>query len=152
MTELGPEWCVVGTLLPYPYSPTGPQAELRSQKIFPAGAKLYVLGGFAGMGYETLTVLGYAHRRRSPVKAHIKAKYLGGFRAQLVYRPVVLRAIHWAEAEDGTCHRWLFEYREHGRADLAPSDPATGERLPRVAADFQKRLHGPPPDSADERG
>ncbi len=63
------EWCIVGTLLPYPYR--GTRSELRSHGIFPAGAKLYVIGGFAGMGHETMTVVGYAHGRRSPVLAHL---------------------------------------------------------------------------------
>ena len=72
-----PEWCIVGTLLPYPYSQQGPLADFRSQKIFPAGAKLYIVGGFAGMGHETITVIGYGHRRRNPVLAHIKAHEYG---------------------------------------------------------------------------
>ncbi|NUR70316.1 MAG: hypothetical protein HOU81_05820 [Hamadaea sp.] len=141
MNDLAAEWCIVGTLLPYPYHPDGPQAHLRSQKIFPAGAKLYVLGGFAG--YDTVTVLGYAHRRRSPVVAHIKAAYIGGWRAQLLYRPVILRAIHQAAAEDGG-HRWLFDYHEGRRVELDPTAPEAGVRLAQVAADFQQRLHGPP--------
>jgi hypothetical protein len=74
-----PEWCIVGNLLPYPYQPDGPQAEFRSQKIFPAGAKLFIVGGFAGMGYETVTVIGYGHHRRTPVTAHIRAWYVGGW-------------------------------------------------------------------------
>jgi hypothetical protein len=38
-----PEWCVVGNLLPYPYSANGPHGDFRRQKIFPAGPKLYVV-------------------------------------------------------------------------------------------------------------
>jgi hypothetical protein len=138
-----PEWCVVGNLLPYPYSANGPHADFRSQKIFPAGAKLYVVGGFWGMGHETVTVVGYAHRRRLPVTAYIQAKYLGNWRAQLVYRPAVLRAIHAAAAEDITVHRWL--YARPGmvgrQAEYQVDAPDYGDHLAVVAADFQRYLH-----------
>ncbi|WP_143194044.1 hypothetical protein [Micromonospora sp. CB01531] len=138
-----PEWCIVGNLLPYPYSSDGPQADFRSQKIFPAGAKLYVVGGFAGLGYETLTVIGYAHRRRRPVTAHIKAKYVGGWRAQLVYRPIILRAIHAAQQERRhECHRWLEPFRDDREADYEPGEPEYGEHLAQIAAGFQRALHG----------
>jgi|SRR5690606_1309227 hypothetical protein len=139
---MSPEWCLVATLLPYPYSPNGPHAEFRSQKIFPAGAKLYVVGGFGGMGYETVTVIGYGHGRRRPVTAHIRAGYLGGWKAQLVYRPVILRAIHKAQQDIRTCHRWLFAYREGERIEFQPVEPEYGEHLAEIAAGFQQRLHG----------
>ncbi|MGC1215063.1 MAG: hypothetical protein WA890_27865 [Micromonospora sp.] len=138
-----PEWCIVGNLLPYPYSSDGPHADFRSQKIYPAGARLYVVGGFAGMGHETITVIGYAHGRRRPVTAHIKAKYVGNWRARLVYRPVILRAIPDAEREQSTCHRWLIPC--HGgdrRVEYQPSEPEYGDHLAHVAAGFQRTLHG----------
>lgn len=137
-----PEWCIVGNLLPYPYSPDGPRADLRSQKIFPAGAKLYIVGGFAGMGYETVTVVGHAHRRPRPVRAHIKAKYVGNWRAELIYRPSVLRAIHAAQQERSTGHRWLRPFRDDREAAYHPGDPEYGEHLAQIAADFQQALHG----------
>jgi hypothetical protein len=137
-----PEWCIVGTLLPYPYSSNGPKADFRSQKIYPAGAKLYVVGGFAGMGHETVTVIGYAHRRRGPVTAHIRAKYVGNWQAKLVYRPAILRAIHAAEREQVTSHRWLTAFRDGRTIEYRPSDPEYGEHLVQVAADFQRHLHG----------
>ncbi len=132
----------MGTLLPYPYSPTGPQAEFRSQKIFPAGAKLHILGGFSGMGNETVTALGYGHHRRHPVRAYIAAKYIGNWQAKLIYRPVILRAIQKAHIEDRTCHRWLHTYREnYARVDFWPTEPEYGQHLANVAASFQQRLH-----------
>ncbi|MGK5737613.1 hypothetical protein [Micromonospora sp. URMC 103] len=133
----------MGNLLPYPYSPDGPRPDYRSQKIFPAGAKLYVVGvvgGFAGMGHETITVIGYAHGRRRPVIAHIKAKYLGNWRAELVYRPVILRTIHAAEREQ-TYHRWLTRPDDR-TTEYHLSEPEYGEHLARVAAYYQRKLHG----------
>ena len=139
-----PEWCVVGNLLPYPYSPSSPKAEFRSQKIFPAGAKLYVLGGFPGPGYETVTVVGHSHNRRSPVAAHIKARYIGNWRAELVYRPALLRAFVKFEDKYNWNRWWLYERLPGGRSGrrLLPTEPAYGEVLAEVAAGFQRELHG----------
>ncbi|MEE6258745.1 hypothetical protein [Plantactinospora sonchi] len=137
-----PEWCLIGTLLPYPYQPDGPNAEFRSQKIFPAGAKLHVVGGFAGMGHETVTVIGYAHRRAQPVTAHIRAKYVGNWRTRLVYRPAILRMINTAQREEWSAHRWLTDRRDGRVVTYLPTDPAYGEHLARVAEAFQRALHG----------
>jgi hypothetical protein len=128
--ELTPEWCIVGNLLPYPYR----EPVLRSQKMFPAGAKLFVIDGFAGMGYETVTVIGYAHRGPKPAVAHIKARYIGAWRAQLVYRPVILRLIRQGMQSHGG-RRWLPD-------GLTPGDPAYGEHLAGIAHAFQMRWHG----------
>jgi hypothetical protein len=88
-------------------------------------------------------VVGYAHRRRLPVTAYIQAKYLGNWRAQLVYRPAVLRAIHAAVAEDITAHRW--SYARPGvvgrQAEYQVDAPDYGDHLAAVAADFQRYLH-----------
>jgi hypothetical protein len=145
--ELCPEWCIVGTLLPYPYSLNGPKADYRSQKIFPAGAKLHILGGFAGVAYSTITVIGYGHHRPHPVKAYIQAKFVGNWRARLVYRPAILRAIHIAQNEVGTCDRWLTDTRHRSLARYSPTDPEYGEHLAEIAAYFQRHLHG----TADQR-
>lgn len=134
-----PEWCIVGNLLPYPYGEGGPHADFRSQKIFPAGAKLYVLGGFDS---ETITVVGYAHRRPHPVTAHIKPRYVGDWRAQLIYRPVLLRAFNAAEREESTCHRWRYGYRADRPDGYLPTEPEYGAHLAEIAASFQRRLHG----------
>ncbi|MEV6323589.1 hypothetical protein AB0M45_20695 [Nocardia sp. NPDC051787] len=129
-----PEWCVVATLLPYPYRP-GPNAEHRSHKIYPAGAKLHVIGGFAGMGHKVVTVVGSGHRRRL-VTAHIQARYLGGWRVALIYRPAVLNAIHRAVHYDNvTGHRW-------NQQGFELSAPEYAEHLRSIAQKFQLHLHG----------
>ena len=115
-----PEWCIVGNLRPY----------ANPRKLFPTGAKLYLLGGFAGMGYETITVVGYARGRSNPVIAHIMRKHVENWRVQLVYRPAVLRAIHKAMAEEPTCHRWL----DTGHW---PTFTDYGDHLKRIVASFE---------------
>ena len=134
-----PEWCIVANLPPFPYSPHGPMAGHRSQKIFPAGAKLFVIGGFLRMGHDTITVVGFAHNRCRPVTAYIRAEYTGNRRARMVYQPAILRAIRAAEcADDRSAHRWLAARDGHHQ----PSDPEYGVHLARVAASFQQHIHG----------
>ncbi|MEC3958778.1 hypothetical protein VMT65_37470 [Nocardia sp. CDC153] len=131
-----PEWCLIATMRSYPYSPTGPKAKFRGHGRFPAGAKLYVIGGFAGTGYETVTVVGYGRHRRSPITVHLPAKYLRDWRVALVYRPAVLRAIrNAAPREPASVDRWNHdgwavdsdEYRDH---------------LTGIAAGFERWLSG----------
>ncbi|GAB2521016.1 hypothetical protein [Nocardia heshunensis] len=130
----GPEWCIVANLLPYPYNP-GPHEHHRSQKIFPAGAKLHVIGGFAGMGHEVVTVVGTNHHGRI-VTANIAARYLGGWRVALIYRPAVLRAIREAPNDVRfPAHRW-------NEAQLEFDAPEYAELLRQRAEGFQRWLHG----------
>jgi hypothetical protein len=130
-SPLPAEWCIVATVLPYPYR--SEKAEHRSHGIFPAGAKVYVVGGFAGMGYETVTVIGYPHGRRGPVLAHMPHLYLGGWRVELVYRPVILRRIHQSEVESpSACAR----FRTSAGQDVTSEQYAT--HLRRLAAKFQE--------------
>ncbi|GAA4898416.1 hypothetical protein LX16_0938 [Stackebrandtia albiflava] len=141
MTAPRAEWCIVATLLPYPYD--GDKQGFRSHGIFPAGSRLHVIGGFAGMGHETVTVVGFSHGRRRPVSAFLPGRYLGGWRARLVYRPAILRRIHQAEEFDSTtAHRWrhLMPGDHLGRIDA--TDPEYGDVLASVAAWFQRRFHG----------
>ncbi|QIS08558.1 hypothetical protein [Nocardia arthritidis] len=133
-----PEWCIIATLLPYPYKP-GPSWNFRSQKIFPAGAKLHVVGGFAGPGYRVVTVVGTGHHRRV-VAANIQARYLGGWRVALVYRPAILRVIRRALSENPyAAHRFVSEDNEFefGSAEYAAY-------LRPIAERFQRELHGQP--------
>ena len=137
MTEppIPPEWCIVGTLLPYPY--IGEKAAHRSHKIFPAGAKLHLIGGYAGMGYDAIYVVGFGHHRRHPVGAVINVRLAAGWRTELVYRPAILRHIQAAtQADPRVCHRWLFKYPE-------PHDYGSAEyrdHLAGIAAEFQRHV------------
>ncbi|MFE6860969.1 hypothetical protein [Nocardia sp. NPDC057668] len=127
-----PEWCVVANLLPYPYNP-GPKADYRSHRIFPAGAKLHVIGGFAGRGHEVVTVTGTNHQGRI-VTSNITARYLGGWRVSLIHRPAVLHAIHRASSRY-PAHRW-------NHRNLPFDSPEYEAVLRERAAGFQEWLHG----------
>ena len=94
---------------------------------------MYVVGGFAGMGYETVTVIGYPHGRRGPVLAHLPPVYLGGFRVELVYRSVILRRIHQGEVESpSACGR----FRVSAAQDVTSEQYAT--HLRHLATRFQE--------------
>ncbi|MGX1806288.1 hypothetical protein ACWIGI_11285 [Nocardia sp. NPDC055321] len=129
-----PEWCIVANLLPYPYNP-GPKEHYRSHRIFPAGAKLHVVGGFAGMGNEVVCVVGTNHHGRIVI-ANIAARLLGGWRVALIHRPAVLRAIHRSANHKGApAHRWH-------NPEWAFDSPEYADKLREQAAGFQQWLHG----------
>lgn len=91
-----------------PYGPAHePRAGLRRLR---AGAKVYVVGGFAGMGFESVTVVGYHRHDNRPFRQHVGARYLVDWRVQLVYRPAVLRLTLEPEVA------W-FRYPGHDRPD-----------------------------------
>ncbi|MEU4217405.1 hypothetical protein [Actinoplanes sp. NPDC026623] len=75
--------------------PAGPGGEetKRGLRIFRPDAKVYVVDGFGGMGWETVTVVGQARKSARWVTAHVQAKNLHNFRVKLVYTPASLRRI-----------------------------------------------------------
>ena len=91
----------------------GPAADDRRQslKVFAPGAKVYVLGAFAGLG-DAVTVVGRGRKASRFVAAHVRTEHLDNWRVELVYSPAVLRRI--AEGD-------------HDRWPLAASDPASEE-------------------------
>ncbi|WP_412537901.1 hypothetical protein R8Z50_18750 [Longispora sp. K20-0274] len=116
-----PQWSLVTNVPERPYrSPE--HAHRRGLRIFPAGAKVHFVGGFAGMGYETITVVGYGRggRGRAPIVAHVAARHLPEWRIELVYRPAILRLL---DAES----RWPLLFAAMlavhvSRVDLAGDD------------------------------
>jgi hypothetical protein len=119
-----PVWSIAANVLrSRPYGPGG--AELRrGLKLFAGGAKVYVAGGFAGMGYETVTVVGRPRGSRRYSIVHVRAGHLTNWRVELVYSPAAMRRIH--------------EVREDsqggfGLAELDPAASAYRDALVKVA-------------------
>jgi hypothetical protein len=110
--EETPVWSMVANVIDE--RPFGPGGEERRQglKIFAPGAKVYVVGGFAGMAYDVVTVVGRGRKASRFVTAHVRTEHLVNWRVELVYSPAVLRRI-----AEGDHHRW----------PLASGDPATEE-------------------------
>jgi hypothetical protein len=90
------------------------------------GAKVYVVGGFGGMGFESVTVVGRHRHGNRFFRQHVQARYLVDWRVQLVYSPTVLRL-----ASDGEVQPFRFR-------DV--DDPAAyRERLERLAGSFAEQ-------------
>jgi hypothetical protein len=129
-TEVRPVWCVIANVVDErPYGPGG--AELRrGLKLFRPGAKVHVVDGFGGMGYETLTVVGQVRRSSRFSTVHVQTEHLTNWRVQLVYSPAVLRQIE--EIRDGRGGFWL-------RAVTDPGSETYRDALLTVAERFRER-------------
>jgi len=75
-----------------PYGPGGEQTR-RGVKLFAGGAKVYVAGGFAGMGNKTVTVIGRTRHASGYAVVHLPREYLTRWRIELVYSPAAARRI-----------------------------------------------------------
>jgi hypothetical protein len=91
--QVRPVWCIVANVVDErPYGPGGAERR-RGLKLFRPGAKVYVVDGFNGMGYETLTVVGQVRKSSRFSIVHVPAKRLTNWRVRLVYSPAALRQI-----------------------------------------------------------
>jgi hypothetical protein len=91
--EIAPVWCAVANIvMERDYGPRG--AEKRSgTKHFSAGAKVYILYHFWGMGGEQVTVVGRHRGSHRYVTMTIASKWLTNWRTQLVYSPHMIKLI-----------------------------------------------------------
>ena len=92
-TEAQPVWCIVANVVDQrPYGPGG--AEWRcGLRLFSAGAKVYVPDGYAGMGYQTVTVIGRTRHAPRYAIVDVATEHLTNWRLKLVYSPAVLDRI-----------------------------------------------------------
>ncbi|MFB6777861.1 hypothetical protein ACFCX0_10600 [Streptomyces sp. NPDC056352] len=99
--------------------------ELRpGTKSFRGGSKVYVIGGYAGMAYEGVTVIGRGRHTGACVTIDVATRDLHSFRPAPVRGPAVLR--RYDEAPSG----WYGdETREVSEAmATVPADVARAER------------------------
>lgn len=98
-----PQWAIVANVVDErPFGPGGEETK-RGLKIFRPNAKVYVIDGFGGMGWETVTVVGQPRKSPRWVTAHVQARNLHNFRVKLVYTPAALRRItqlRWPTPDD----------------------------------------------------
>ena len=88
-----PVWCVVANVVASrPYGPGGDQVR-RGLRLFAGGAKVHVVSGFGGDGWETLTVIGHHRKAGKYLTVHIRAEHLTNWRVKPVYSPAVLAAM-----------------------------------------------------------
>jgi hypothetical protein len=94
-----------------------------------AGAKVFVPGGFGGMGFESVTVIGQHRLQRRLFLQHVQSRYLVNWRVKLVYSPAVLRLVAEGEYE----RFWYGDRREpDGSAEYRAG-------LEKLAASFAAR-------------
>lgn len=85
-----PVWCIVANVVAErPYGPGGLHWR-RGLRLFPAGAKVQVPGGYPGMGYDTVTVIGRTRHSARYAVVDIRTAHLTNWRVKLVYSPAVL--------------------------------------------------------------
>ncbi|GAA3598341.1 hypothetical protein [Kribbella ginsengisoli] len=99
------QWCIVANVVDVrPYGPGGQEAR-SGLRIFRAGAKLYVVDGLGGMGWETLEVVGRARSRSRFVEAKVRTEHLVNWRVKGVYSPALLDRIN--RIRGGLAGFWL---------------------------------------------
>jgi hypothetical protein len=126
-----PVWCITASVVPErPYGPGGAE-QRRGLKLFSPGAKVYVADGFAGMGYDTVTVIGRVRRSSRYSIVDVRAERLTNWRVELVYSPTARDRITETR---GTNQNGAF-----GLDDSNPESAGYRDGLAAVARRFQDR-------------
>ena len=83
---------VANVLIDRPVGPGG--GETRSgTKHFAPGAKVYVIGGFWGMGGDSVSVVGRHRNTKRYFTIVMSSRHLANWRTELVYSPTVMNQI-----------------------------------------------------------
>lgn len=86
------EWCLVGNIIDKHLY--GENKEIRSgTKHFRAGAKVYCLLEYGGMGHERIRVIGLPRRSQKMIDIVIDAALIKNMRLQKVYQPLLIEKI-----------------------------------------------------------
>ena len=92
-------WCIVANVVEERAFGPGGLERRRGLKLFAPGAKVHVVDGFGGMGYETLTVVGQVRRSPRFSVVHVRLMHLTTWRVRMVYSPAVLRQVTMVRGE-----------------------------------------------------
>ena len=94
----GTQWCLVGNIV----EQRGYE-ELRESrpgtKHFSPGTKVYCLPAQWGDGYENIVVIGHHRGSKNLVRMVIRSDWVTNWRAQVVYKPAVLKKLSQAEEQ-----------------------------------------------------
>ncbi|MGW1127820.1 hypothetical protein [Streptomyces sp. NPDC002526] len=114
-----PRWLVAANVVRWRrYGELG--QEFRSgTKAFRAGAKVYVVDTYPGMGSEQLTAIGHGRHTGRWITIDTGTRHLHSFRARLVYSPAVLRRCEdrlvWSREEAAEWAEFLERIARLGR-------------------------------------
>jgi hypothetical protein len=87
-----PIWAVVANIVhAHRFGEGGKETRIGTRK-FHGGAKVYLAGGYWGMGGERVIVVGH-FRGKQLITCSIKSIYLENFRVKLAYHPEVIRRL-----------------------------------------------------------
>ena len=124
-------WSVVANAVRIrPYGPLEDDETRVGLKMFAPGARLFVIDGFGGMGWDILNVIGRPRKSGRYVYASVPAEHMENWRVTLVHSPAVLRLI---EEHLGSYAQGLWA---RGFEDLAGD--GLRDKLIEVAASFDK--------------
>jgi hypothetical protein len=88
-----PIWCLVANVVSQrAYGPHGAQ-QRSGLRLLRGGAKVWVIDGFGGDGWETVTVIGHHRKSGKYLTVHVQAEHLTDWRVSLVYSPAVQQRI-----------------------------------------------------------
>jgi hypothetical protein len=86
-------WCLTANVVrERPYGPAGAE-QRRGLRLLSGGAKVWVVDGFGGDGWATVTVIGHHRKCGKYLTVHVLTEHLTGWRARLVYSPAVRHRI-----------------------------------------------------------
>ncbi|MFE7712095.1 hypothetical protein ACFU6I_41560 [Streptomyces sp. NPDC057486] len=95
MTESGevrePLWLIAANVVRFRRYGEGGQELRPGTKSFRGGSKVYVIGGYGGMAYEEVTVIGRGRHTGAYITIDMATRNLHSFRPALVRSPAVLR-------------------------------------------------------------
>ncbi len=124
-------WSVVANVVrTRPYGPLENDETRVGLKMFTPGARLHVIDGFGGMGWDILNVIGRPRRSGRYVYASVPTEHLENWRVTLVHSPAVLRLIekHLGSYAQGL---WARDFEDLTSDELR-------DKLIEVAASFDK--------------
>ncbi|MFJ8041296.1 hypothetical protein ACIRBX_12405 [Kitasatospora sp. NPDC096147] len=92
-TGPAPQWAVRAKVVAWRRFGEGGQELRPGLKALSGDAKVHVVSGYGGMGFEDVVVIGSGRGGRRYVTISVPLRHLHAFRPDLVYRPAVLRRI-----------------------------------------------------------
>ncbi|MCA9013477.1 MAG: hypothetical protein KDB01_27190 [Planctomycetaceae bacterium] len=97
----GTQWCLVGNIVEQREYGEGGKELRPGTKHFSGGTKVYCLPAQWSDGYDQIIVIGLHRGSRKLVRMIISSDWVTNWRAQVVYKPAVLKELARAEEEHG---------------------------------------------------
>jgi hypothetical protein len=154
-----PVWAIAANVVEQrPFGPWGAD-QRRGLKLFSGGAKVYVVDGFAGMGYDAVTVVGRPRKSSRFSIVHVRAEHLNKWRVELVYSPAAMDRIaevrergggfELASFPDFGAQRFRDALTEVADKFSARTDADRAQRLAEIRQNARYAEQPPPPSEHD---